>query len=135
MHDWVSHIIEVEPHLKERVELAKQRAQRILAGNLETLDDAEFSMRLFLARRLGLPIFDRYFEDRTIDELVFEIELYRTSEQTGVERGKEIINQNREQLSTLFDDMVEVDSKQLAEQDKAFADKAAAFMKTGDFQT
>ena len=117
----------LEPHVEERIQKAKERAQKIVNGLVETEEDIIFCMRFFLSKIYQIPIFHKYFEELTFDQLIFECELHRTSRQTTPEKTTELINDNKEELSGMFDDWVDQDLGD-------FTEDAKNFMETGEFK-
>jgi hypothetical protein len=116
-----------EPYINERLDKARKKANNIVNGICETQEDFEMVMRLFLSKRYNIPIFSEYFENLEFDKLVFEVELHKASLIPQEKKTSEIINENKEELSTLFEDWVDEDLSQ-------FKDDDANFMKTGEFK-
>jgi hypothetical protein len=62
-----------EPHLNERLEIAKAKAKAIIKNEISSIEELTILYRFLLSRRYNLPVFHSYFENRTIDELAFEV--------------------------------------------------------------
>jgi len=121
-----------EPHLKERVESARAKAQKIVNNLIESEEDLVYALRLFLSKIYGLPIFSDYFEKLELDRLIFEAELHRAERQTVSEKTNELINENKDELAGMFDDWEDQDLGNLS--DTGFSQDELDFMKTGDFK-
>jgi hypothetical protein len=119
-----------EPYINERIELAKAKAQKVLT-NPETEEELLITLRLFLSRHYGMPLYDEYFLKRTLDELIFEIELVRGVVKDSVSKTSELLSSNKQEAEGLFDDWKDADISSSPELDKA----AEEFMKTGNFKT
>ena len=62
-----------EPFLEERMKEAQERAKKIAHGSLTSEDDLQEFFKIQLSRRYGLPLYDTYFDNRTLDQLAFEV--------------------------------------------------------------
>jgi len=122
-----------EGDIEKRIEKAKKRAESLLSASPEDPSDFIYSLRIILCREYKIPLFDKYFEDRTIDELVFEIELLRGLTKNNVEKGSDLLKNDSAEASALFDDFVEQDSEQIGGVDDSFMEEAKKFMETGNF--
>ena len=127
-----------ELHLDKRIAKAKARAERIASNKHTDFDDGIFYLRAILSKHYNLPIFHEYFIDRTLDELIFEIELINAFDKPSGERGQEILKENKEEAEGLFDDWAEDDmvevSKDDAMSEEEFNKISQQFMTSGDFQ-
>lgn len=122
-----------EPFLSERIEKAKKKAFDIVNKNHNTIEDSVYYLRYILSRHYNMPFFHEYFEQRTIEELIFEIELIKQSEQSNVEKGKDLLASNKEEAEGLFDDMVKEDEEEMNNVD-SFNDLAQEFIRSGKFK-
>ena len=128
----------IEQHLEERIKVAKAKAQRIKkAIDIYTVEDAELVLRFVLSRHYNMPLFDKYFDDRTLDELFFEAELV-LPEKAASENISAAVEDNKEEVTELINDFEEwIDKTDApldpAAQDDPFFDMAKKFMETGDF--
>lgn len=124
----------LEPFLEERIESAKALARRLADGIIETVDEFELSICIFLSHHYGIPLFDKYFEDRTLDDLIFEAEVIKLQTDGGP-RGSNMLKDKPEEAAGMFDDWIEEDAKDSAAmaQNEAFLQDAQKFMETGDF--
>lgn len=95
-----------EPELDKRIEQAKKRAETVYYGTSSTLDDEIMRLCFILSREYKIPIFSQYFVDRTVDELIFEVELIRLSKTTGEKKMADIVQDkdSKKELDSLFDD-------------------------------
>lgn len=67
----------MEPYLEQRIEAAKQKAKLIAEGKIEDEEDLRLVFQFVLCQKYNMPIFDPYFTDRTLDELMFEVYLHK----------------------------------------------------------
>lgn len=69
----------MEPYLNERIEAAKTKAKQIIDGQVENEEDLRLIFQFALCQKYNIPVFDSYFEDRTLDEIMFEVYLHKES--------------------------------------------------------
>jgi hypothetical protein len=69
----------MEPYLEQRIEAAKQKAKAIASGKIEDEEDLRLVFQFVLCQKYNIPIFDPYFTERTLDELMFEVYLHKES--------------------------------------------------------
>ena len=128
-----------EPHLEERIMAAKERARRIKYNiNITNLEDAEMILRFVLSRHYNIPLFDKYFDERTLDELFFEAELVLPEKVKTPEDISDTIKENQDEVSKLTDEFEEWIDRSDAPLDPAAADDpffklAKQFMETDEF--
>lgn len=67
----------MEPWLEERIDAAKQKAKLIVDGKINDEDDLRLVFQFVLCQKYNMPIFDPYFTERTLDELMFEVYLHK----------------------------------------------------------
>jgi hypothetical protein len=67
----------MEPYLAERIEAAKKKAKQIIDGKIDDESDLRLVFQFVLCQKYNMPIFDPYFEERTLDELMFEVYLHK----------------------------------------------------------
>jgi len=67
----------MEPYLEQRIEAAKQKAKLIVEGKIEDEEDLRLVFQFVLCQKYNIPIFDPYFDERTLDELMFEVYLHK----------------------------------------------------------
>jgi len=67
----------MEPYLAERIEAAKKKAKQIIDGKIDDEFDLRLVFQFVLCQKYNMPIFDPYFEERTLDELMFEVYLHK----------------------------------------------------------
>lgn len=129
----------LEPHLEERIKAAKARAKRIKYNiDINSLEDAEMVLRFVLSRHYGMPLFDKYFDERTLDELFFEAELVLPEKAQTPEDLSNVVNDNKEEVSQLADEFEEWIDRSDAPLDPAaasdpFFQLAKQFMETDEF--
>lgn len=128
----------LELHLDKRIQEAKSRAERIMLNKHNSLEDGVFYLRSILSNHYRLPIFHEYFEKRTIDELIFEIELINAYNKPISDRGQDMLKENKEDASSLFDDMFDDDMVEVSNnnimQDSEFEELSKQFMQSGEFK-
>lgn len=136
--------LKLETDMNERIERAKNQARAIVDGTDNSEAAIHYILRSVLSRRYNMPIFDDYFESRSIDELVFEIELWRALEETGAKRGGDLLKENKEEAESLFDDWAadeepvpvsdEWNDTTTKELGNSWDKEAESFMKSGKFK-
>ena len=67
----------VEPHLKERIELAEARAKKLVHGQPDSEEELLIIYSVILSQKYNIPIFSEYFQERTIDELALEVFIWQ----------------------------------------------------------
>jgi len=67
----------MEPYLAQRIEAAKIKAKNIIDGKILDEEDLRLVFQFVLCQKYNMPIFDPYFADRTLDELMFEVYLHK----------------------------------------------------------
>jgi hypothetical protein len=67
----------MEPYLEQRIEAAKQKAKSIVDGKINDEEDLRLVFQFVLCQKYNMPIFDPYFTERTLDELMFEVYLHK----------------------------------------------------------
>jgi hypothetical protein len=67
----------MEPYLAERIEAAKKKAKQIIEGKIDDENDLRLVFQFVLCQKYNIPIFSPYFEERTLDELMFEVYLHK----------------------------------------------------------
>jgi len=124
-----------EPHFDERIKKAQARAQRVMDGTYDPEDGEDgvlFVMRWIICQHWSIPIFDPYFENRTLDDMAFEVELIRLSKAPSDARTSEILKEApQSELNSLTDDWLEEDQAAL---DKKFKEDSMKFMQDGNFK-
>lgn len=123
---------EFEPYLAERIEKARARARQIIDGQYDDEESLCLALRWFICQNRNRLFFDSYFDDRTLDDLVFEVEMMKLAKQSSTDRGSETLKDApKEESEALFDDWVEADTN---EAEKKFEEDAKKFMQTGEFK-
>lgn len=103
-------IVPGEPNIDKRIESAKAKANRIYCNKSETDNETILALRFILCKnRSALKgIYDHYFDNLTIDELILEIELEKLvrNSDSGEKQMSEIIKDkdNKKELENMFDD-------------------------------
>jgi hypothetical protein len=120
-----------EPFLVERIENAKLSAKKLIDGDFEDEESLKSLIRFRLSRELNKGYFESYFDDRTLDDLVFELELIKLSSRPADSRGSDMLKEAPKEAEALFDDWVEEDNK---EAEKSFENDALQFMNSGEFK-
>jgi vacuolar-type H+-ATPase subunit H len=128
----------LELHLEKRIQEARERANRIVSNQHATFEDNVIYLQAILARHYNMPIFHEYFKNRTIDELIFEIELISAFNKTPESRGQELLKENKEEAASLFDDWAKDDMVEVSQQnfmsDDEFSKISQQFMENGEFK-
>jgi hypothetical protein len=119
----------LEPHLVARIEAAEQKARDLIEGRGNDEDALEGVLRWRLCLHYGQPFFWTYLDDKTIDDMIFELELIKLSKKNNVERGSEMLQTApKEEQDKLFEDWDTV-----APPTKTLEDDLK-FMQTGEFK-
>lgn len=122
----------LEPFLMERIDAARDRAQKIYDGVYEDEATLVDVMKWVICQNRNMAFFDPYFDARTLDDLVFETEMIRLYKQDKSTRGSDILKEApKAESEGLFDDWVEADT---AKAEKQFEEDSKAFMQSGDFK-
>lgn len=69
-----------EPHLEKRIEIAKEKARKLVTQDIDSEEDLFLVYSIVLSQRYNLPIFHDYFQDRTLDQLALEVYIWREQE-------------------------------------------------------
>ena len=95
-----------EGDIEKRIKAAKEKAERVFYGVKTTIEEETLRLQYVISRHYGIPIFDNYFKDRTLDDLIFEIELISLNSTGGEEKMEEIMTtpEKRQELDGIFDD-------------------------------
>lgn len=122
-----------EPHIPERIEAVKDKIHRIIyaQGEYESQEDFELALRILLSREYKIPIFSDYFNNLTLDQLIFEVEVIKNLTMTQEQKTSEIINENKEEIASLFDDFEESDNE--IQQNQEIGNMYKEFMNSGKF--
>jgi len=121
-----------EPFLQERLDDAKKRAEDILSGTIATESDLEMVLRVVISKYYRIPIFDRYFSDRTIDELMFEAHIITKPEASREEAATNFVSENLDAMVNAVEDAWEEVSAVKPSQEEL--ERMGAFMNTGKFE-
>jgi len=121
-----------EPFLEERIEAARDYAERLFYKKINNVKDLEMFYRSILSNHYGIPIFDKYFEERTFDELIFEAHLIKLYNTPHEELAKNFVLDNLEEAAAVVEEeWEEVDALNERLED---LQKMTEFMKTGKFE-
>jgi hypothetical protein len=123
-----------EGDLERRIERAKELAQRIVSNDTHGFEESMLAWRFILARHYNLPLFHEYFLERTIDELILEVELLNAVSQSGEQHGSKLLSENKEEAEALFDDWIEEDMKAPPMSEPEWEATSKQFMETGKFK-
>lgn len=102
--------MELEHNLDARSERVQKMAKRIHYRNPANFDEYVLTLKLILSRHYNIPLFNEYFEKRTLDELWLECEFIRLSMAKETDNIKDILNnpQDREEIEkAMFGDLFE----------------------------
>jgi hypothetical protein len=123
----------VEQHLAERIEAAQKRAEMVRSGqNADTEEQVIDVLKYVISRHYSIPFFDKYFDDRTIDELFFEAALVSPkTPEANIDYASKVTKEAKEELVTMFDEWIDANPE--LEAADPFDDIAKNFMETGEF--
>ena len=124
----------IEPFLEERTEAAQKYARKIAHGTVDNVEEFETFLRWVIGKHYGLPIFDSYFERRTLDELIFEATLISELGKDNVQKTSEVIKENQVEAESLFDDWIKEDLPKPEKPETMFDKEDEEFMKSGKFK-
>ncbi len=128
----------MEPYISQRLEKAEEYARKLLNG--EVVDEKALLdiLRWRICTYYSIPFFDKYFQDRTLDELAFEASLIKYSTETRqdvTKRTSNLLNQaTQEDLDELSKGWEDVDAASSISEEQ-FLEDAKKFMKTNEFIT
>jgi hypothetical protein len=117
-------MIHLETFIQQRIELMQKKAQRIKDGLVENDDDFINVLRFRLSQAYNIPFFDSYFSQRTLDDLIFELELLKSVGDKTSEVS-ESLKAFAESGEDLFAD--------LSPENDQFMQNAHEFFQTGEF--
>lgn len=123
--------------ISDRMDEARQKAKDIYYGNDLSYDSLILRFTFVLAREYNMPIFHKYFKDRTLEELILEIEMIKLSREPQESKMTQIMNdeESKKELESIFDDWSSENSVDLSnidgynEGDKLVED----FLSSGEF--
>jgi len=128
----------LEGDIDDRIKLAKQRAESVYYGHSDVLEDQVMRLQFLLSREYNMPLFSDYFEKRTLDDLIFEMELIKLSREPATDKMSDIMKDEgkKKELESLFDDWTEENTVDLSDttgydENEVFKE----FMETGEFIT
>jgi hypothetical protein len=128
----------LEGDIDDRIKLAKQRAESVYYGHSDVLEDQVMRLQFLLSREYNMPLFSDYFEKRTLDQLIFEMELIKLSREPATDKMSDIMKDEgkKKELESLFDDWTEENTVDLSDttgynEESVFKE----FMQTGEFIT
>jgi len=134
--------------IQARMKAAKEKAEKISTGRYDTYEECIMVLQWAISNRRNIPLWSQYFEDLTLDQLVFEYEMIKVSEQSPEDRAQEIVENNQEEMQGLFDDWADEDTSP-AQVSKEWVDsmpesavmseeeilaEERKFMETGEFE-
>lgn len=122
-----------EPEAEARAISAREMAERIFSGNYKDFDEALMFLRWVISRHYLIPMFDPYFKDRTLDDLVFESELIRLANLPPDKAKTEVVNANKKEAEQIFDDWE--DTPEPIQDTAKIDEMAKQFMATDKFTT
>lgn len=104
-----------------RVEAAKTLAEDIYYKRNPTAGNSILFIQVLLAKHYNIPIFSDYFKERTVEELIFELEIINLFRLTPEDRTKELIEKAKKstaegdenELKSIFSDWEEERVKKL----------------------
>jgi len=124
----------IEPYLKERLDAALEKARRLVQNKIETVDDLNMALRVTISEFWGFPLFDKYYDDKTIDQLAFEAFFIKERNTTGAQTvAQEAAEHTEDAVKAIEDDFAAFESfepkKPTAEERQQMLD----FMSSGKF--
>jgi len=94
------------------MEKAKAKAKRIASGKVVSEEDLEEVFRVSLSRRYNIPVKDPYFDDKTIDDLAYEVFLHKELDKPDMngpdeDAEKELTQVPEEARDDMFSDLID----------------------------
>lgn len=80
-----------DPEIEERIKIARAKAARLTSNGWETEAEYGLALIIIIDSVLQKGIFDQYYRDRTLDQLVFEAEVVRGSKLAPEEKAAAVI--------------------------------------------
>lgn len=92
--------------ISDRMDEARQKARDIYYGEDLTYESLILRFTFILAREYNMPLFHEYFKERTLEELILEIEMIKLSREPQESKMSEIMNneESKKELESIFDD-------------------------------
>jgi hypothetical protein len=124
----------IEPYLDERLDLALEKARRLIQNKIESQDDLWMAFRIIISDHYGIPLFDKYFEDKSIDQLAFEAFFIKERAISAADTASKQISDNTDLAAQAIEDdfaaFEKVDLPQPSEEERQ---RMLEFMNTGKF--
>ena len=129
---WAAEILSGEPDLEERINAAKQRATKIVSGEVENTEDLFARLAVSLSKYYKMPFHSEFFANLTLDEMLLEVFLLTEQEKTPESAIAEAIKDNQDELNDLFKDFGELGEPMLSQEEEDFVNNQGAdFMSQG----
>lgn len=118
--------------LEIQLERGKEKASKVFHNKDLSFDEQILALRFFLSRHYNIPLFSKYLTNRTVEEIIFEVELIKLSRTPTAQNTSALMNENKKEIESMFDDFVEQDAEpfEITDKDKQIFGE---FMKTGEF--
>jgi hypothetical protein len=127
-------ISDISPDLESRIRDAREIAVRVHSGASDDHEEIQLSVIWFISRYYKIPIFSAYFQERTLDDLIFEAELIKLESTPRNEMTSNLLNDKKDEAAALFDDMIADEFQDVVPNKEQFDQDAINFMKTGNFK-
>lgn len=128
----LSRMLEGEPNLENRIKKAKSRAKKIVEAQFEGEDDLYWWLVFQLSKYYKKPIYSKYFENRTLDELMFELSLIQEDNKPQEVKASEIIKENMDEALSMFEDFEDEINQSFSEEEMGFLNnQGRSFMQNG----
>lgn len=120
-----------EPFLSERLDQALAKARRLVQNNIETMEDLNLALRSTISGYYGFPLFDKYYDDKTLDQLAFEAFYIKERNTTGSQTAAQEAAANPDEaIQAIENDFAAFDMPEPSDEEKQ---RMKDFMKNGKF--
>lgn len=125
-------LLESEPNLEQRIKKAKDRAKKLVDTDFQNEEDLHWWLVFQLSKYYKMPIYSEYFQDRTMDELMFELSMIQEDNKPKDVKSSEIVNENLEEAQGIFDDFEDEFNQSFSEDEMGFLEnEGRSFMQNG----
>lgn len=121
-----------EPFLEERVERAKNHAERIAEGDIQDENDLFILFRTVISEYYRIPLYSDYFSERTLDELAFEAHYIKAKQTPVADKASDMISKNLADAAAAAEEAWKDIEELVPSEDEM--KRMTEFMETGRFE-
>jgi hypothetical protein len=126
-----------EAFFQERINLAQEKAKKIVSNNLKTEQDIFDRMKYLVSTHFNIPYHSSFFDDLTFDDLILEVMLIAEGKKEPETRAGEIIKENKAEAEDAFGDLMDQEElevpEQFSEEEKEVINNQGKNFKQGGF--